>query len=100
MYDKDVEPIAFRFWQDLSRHVEWVCENWRVEDEGISEVRGGKKEFLYSRMMCWVTLDRAIKIATRHSYPLPEEWVRERDNIFNMIHDEFWNEELQAFGQY
>lgn len=100
MYDKDVEPIAFRFWQDLSRHVEWVCENWRSEDEGIWEVRGGKKEFLYSRMMCWVALDRAIKIAARHSYPLPERWARERDNIFNIIHDEFWNEDLQAFVQY
>ncbi|WP_205780578.1 glycoside hydrolase family 15 protein [Mucilaginibacter limnophilus] len=100
MYDKNVEPIAYKFWTDLSRHVDWVCNNWHRKDEGIWEVRGGKKEFLYSRMMCWVALDRGIKIAERHSYPLPEQWVSERDHIFESIHSDFWDEELQAFVQY
>ncbi|WP_207423079.1 glycoside hydrolase family 15 protein [Desertivirga brevis] len=100
LYDKNVEPIAYRFWKDLTRHVDWVCNNWQRSDEGIWEVRGGKKEFLYSRMMCWVAIDRGIKIAQKHSYPLPSNWVPERDNIFNSIHKDFWNEELQAFVQY
>ena len=100
LYDKNVEPISFRFWKDLSRHVDWVCDNWHRSDEGIWEVRGGKKEFLYSRMMCWVALDRAARIAQKHSYPLNEKWVRERDNIFNSIHNDFWNEDLKAFVQY
>jgi len=100
IYDKNVEPISFSFWKDLSRHMDWLCENWHLPDEGIWEVRGGRKEFLYSRMMCWVAFDRAIKIGKRHSYPLPERWVQERDNIFNNIHTDFWNEELGAFVQY
>ncbi|GHA65504.1 glycoside hydrolase family 15 protein [Pontibacter akesuensis] len=100
LYDKYGEPISFEFWDDLRQQVEWVCDNWRREDEGIWEVRGGKKQFLYSRMMCWVAIDRAMKIAEKHSYPLPERWRKERDKIFFSIHHDFWNEELQSFVQY
>ncbi|MCC9138327.1 glycoside hydrolase family 15 protein [Pontibacter silvestris] len=100
LYDKYGEPISFEFWNDLRRQVEWVCDNWQREDEGIWEVRGGKKHFLYSRMMCWVAIDRAMKIAEKHSFPLPERWRQERDKIFFSIHHEFWNEELQCFVQY
>ncbi|WP_460880202.1 glycoside hydrolase family 15 protein [Pontibacter rugosus] len=100
LYDKYGEPISFEFWNDLRRQVEWVCDNWQREDEGIWEVRGGKKQFLYSRMMCWVAIDRAMKIAEKHSYPLPERWRQERDKIFFSIHNDFWNEELQSFVQY
>lgn len=100
LYDKYGAPIAFEFWNDLRQQVEWVCDNWHREDEGIWEVRGGKRQFLYSRMMCWVAIDRAMKIAENHSYPLPARWRQERDKIFFSIHHEFWNEELQSFVQY
>ena len=43
--------------------VDWVCENWDQADEGIWEVRGGRQDFVYSRLMCWVALDRAIRHA-------------------------------------
>jgi GH15 family glucan-1,4-alpha-glucosidase len=43
------------------RLVEFVCRNWRERDEGIWEVRGGRQEFLVSRVMCWVAVDRAIR---------------------------------------
>jgi GH15 family glucan-1,4-alpha-glucosidase len=100
LYDKYGERISFNLWNDLARQVEWVCDNWQREDEGIWEVRGGKKEFLYSRMMCWVAIDRAMKIANAHSYPLPARWQVERDKIFHIIHTDFWNESLQSFVQY
>jgi GH15 family glucan-1,4-alpha-glucosidase len=51
-------------------------------------------------MMCWVALDRAVKIATRHSYPLNDAWQKQRDAIFNSIHTEFWSEKLKSFVQY
>jgi GH15 family glucan-1,4-alpha-glucosidase len=98
--DKYVEPISYRFWQNLIKQVNWVCDNWQREDEGIWEVRGGKREFLYSKLMCWVAIDRAMRIASKHSFPLPKRWQEERDNIFFTIHNEFWDEELQAFVQY
>ncbi|MHC2992968.1 glucoamylase [Pontibacter sp. HJ8] len=100
IYDKYVTPISFEFWNKLRHQVEWVCDNWLLEDEGIWEVRGGKKHFLYSRMMCWVAIDRAMKIADNHSYPLPARWRKERDKIFFSIHQEFWDEELKCFVQY
>ncbi|MGC3944764.1 MAG: glycoside hydrolase family 15 protein [Chryseolinea sp.] len=100
LFDKHAEPISYDFWLDIKRQVDWVSKNWQTKDEGIWEVRGGKKEFLYSRLMCWVALDRAIRIADGHSYPTPAEWREQRDKIFNSIHTDFWNEELQAFVQY
>lgn len=100
LYDKYVEPISYGFWKNLSRQVDWVCSNWHREDEGIWEVRGGKREFLYSRLLCWVAIDRAMRIADNHSFPLPAQWRAERDKIFFDIHTNFWDEELQAFVQF
>lgn len=100
IFDRHAEPISYDFWLDISRQVNWVCDHWHHKDEGIWEVRGGKKEFLYSRMMCWVALDRAIKIAHAHGYPLEDRWLKERDKVFLSVHEEFWNDKLQAFVQY
>ncbi|MBT1702873.1 glycoside hydrolase family 15 protein [Chryseosolibacter indicus] len=100
LYDKHAEPISYDFWCNLSRQVDWVCDHWHTPDQGIWEVRGGEREFLYSRMMCWVALDRAMKIAKAHSFPLPGKWRKERDKIFISIHEEFWNEDLKCFVQY
>lgn len=100
LFDKHAEPISYDFWLDITKQVDWVSKHWRNEDEGIWEVRGGKKEFLYSRLMCWVALDRGIKIAEGHSYPINPAWREERDTIFHSIHNEFWNDKLKSFVQY
>jgi GH15 family glucan-1,4-alpha-glucosidase len=100
LFDRHAEPISYEFWKNICRQVNWVSKNWHHEDEGIWEVRGGRKEFLYSRMMCWVALDRGIKIAEAHSYPLNAEWQIERDKIFDSIHNDFWNDKIKAFVQY
>ena len=65
LYNKYGSPIHYDAWVDLARIVEWVCENWDQADEGIWEVRGGRQHFTYSRLMSWVALERAIRIATR-----------------------------------
>ena len=98
--NKYAEPIAYDFWKDLEKQIDWLSGNWDQPDEGIWEVRGGKKKFLYSRLMCWVALDRAIKIANTRSFPLKENWKTERDKIYNSIYAEFWDEEHRAFMQY
>ena len=100
LYDKHGEPISYDFWLNISRQVEWVCDHWTQKDQGIWEVRGGQREFLYSRMMCWVAIDRGMKIADAHSYPLSPRWRQERDAIFRSIHEEFWNEEIKSFVQF
>ncbi|QCR21224.1 glycoside hydrolase family 15 protein [Pontibacter sp. SGAir0037] len=100
LYDKYGEPISYDFWKDLEKQINWLTDNWQQPDEGIWEVRGGRKNFLYSRLLCWVAFDRAIKIAETRSFPLNKRWREERDKIFNSIFTEFWDDEKQAFMQY
>ena len=101
IYDELNEPISYDFWKHLMTMVEWVCANWRKPDEGIWEVRGGARPFLYSRVLCWVALDRAMKIAQRRSFPAPlVRWHRIRDQIYKSINDQFWNRRLNSFVQY
>jgi GH15 family glucan-1,4-alpha-glucosidase len=100
LYNKYGAPISYDFWNDLAEQMDWLSENWNQPDEGIWEVRGGKKNFLYSRLYCWVALDRAIKIARQRSFPINGNWKRERDKIYNSIFADFWSDEYKAFMQY
>ena len=61
LYNKYGEPISYDFWSNLVRLVNRVGRHWQQPDEGIWEMRGGRREFLYSRVMCWVALDRGIR---------------------------------------
>jgi GH15 family glucan-1,4-alpha-glucosidase len=101
IYNKHGEPISYDFWLNLVRLVNWVCEHWRQPDEGIWEVRGGRRRFLYSRVLCWVAVDRGIRLALDRSFPAPlERWRRVRDRIYQSVYREFWNPKLRAFVQY
>ncbi|QPH40593.1 glycoside hydrolase family 15 protein [Pedobacter endophyticus] len=100
LFNKYGEPISYDLWKNLEKQVDWLAANWNQPDEGIWEVRGGRQNFLYSRLMSWVALDRAIKIAEERSFPLMPHWTRERDNIFKTIYTDFWDEEKKAFMQY
>ncbi len=100
LYDKWVEPINYDLWSNLCRLIDWVCGNWRSPDEGIWEVRGGRQEFLYSRLMCWVALDRAVRLAWNGSRDAPiDHWVRVRNEIHREIFTEFWDAEGKVFVQ-
>jgi GH15 family glucan-1,4-alpha-glucosidase len=101
IYDKHGEPISYDFWMNLVTLVEWVCKNWKRPDDGIWEVRGGARRFLHSRVMCWVAIDRAMKLAQRRSFPAPlVRWHRVRDEIYKNIYQTFWNPKLKSFVQY
>lgn len=101
LYDKYGEPISYDLWLNLTRLVDWVCHNWHRKDDGIWEVRGGQREFLYSRLMCWVALDRGVRLALKRSYPAPlDKWYKVRDKIYNEIFTNFWNAEGKYFVQY
>lgn len=100
IYNKHGEPISHDFWLNLVRLVDWVCDHWQQPDEGIWEVRGGSRRFLYSRVLCWVAIDRGIRLALDRSFPAPlERWRRVRDRIFQTVYREFWNPKLRAFVQ-
>ena len=99
LYNKFGNPISSDFWKALAGQMDWLCENWHRPDEGIWEVREGRQEYLYSRLMCWVALDRAVRLATKRSFPLNNRWTEERDRIYRTIFSEFWDEERQSFVQ-
>lgn len=101
IYNKYGEPISIDLWENLTRLIDWVCNNWQKQDEGIWEVRSGKQEFLYSRLMCWVAIDRGIRLAQKRSFPAPlEKWYKIRDTIYHEIVKGFWNPAIKAFVQY
>jgi GH15 family glucan-1,4-alpha-glucosidase len=101
LYNKYGAPISHDLWRNLVRLVNWVTEHWQLPDEGVWEVRGGRQEFLYSRLMCWVAVDRAIRLADRRSFPYPfERWRAIRDEIYEDIYTNFWDPEQQAFVQH
>jgi GH15 family glucan-1,4-alpha-glucosidase len=94
------DAISHAGWQDILRILAWLGKNWQRPDEGIWEVRGGAREFLHSRLMCWVAFDRALRLAQKRSLSGPiEEWLDIRDAIRADIFTNFWNEELQSFVQ-
>ena len=101
LYDKYGAPISHDLWHDLIRLVDWVTRNWQQADESIWEVRGGRREFLYSRVMCWVAIDRAIRLARKRSFPAPlARWIEVRDAIYADVYRRFWNPERRAFVQH
>jgi GH15 family glucan-1,4-alpha-glucosidase len=100
LYDKYGEPLSYDLWQELVRLVEWISLNWGRKDDGIWEVRGGAHEFLHSRLMCWVAMDRAIRLSQKRSFPAPvEKWRTIRDRIYHEIYHGFWNQDIGAFVQ-
>jgi GH15 family glucan-1,4-alpha-glucosidase len=77
-----------------------AAESWTSKDQGIWEVRGEPRDFLYSKVMCWVALDRAIAIADRiGGVERVPGWARTREEIFTTVVREGWSDEVGAFTQ-
>jgi GH15 family glucan-1,4-alpha-glucosidase len=101
LYNKWGRPISSDHWDVICTLVNWVCENWDQPDEGIWETRGGRKNFLYSRLMCWVAIERATRIATYRGLPADlARWRQERDTIYRQIMRRGWSAARRAFVQH
>ncbi|MFF8309778.1 glycoside hydrolase family 15 protein [Streptomyces lydicus] len=101
LYDKWCQPLSSGRWRAVCALVDWVCEHWDQPDEGVWETRGGRKKFLYSRLMCWVAIDRAIRIAQHRSLPAElGRWGPVRDAIYWRIMEKGWAPSRQAFVQH
>jgi GH15 family glucan-1,4-alpha-glucosidase len=101
LYDRWHQPISSARWDVIITRTDWLCEHWDQPDEGIWETRGGPKKFLYSQLMCWVAIERAIRLAIRRGLPADlGHWQVTRDVIYRRIMDRGWSERLQAFAQY
>lgn len=100
VYSMHGGDLTYDYWKIIVEYVDLVMKNWQKPDHSIWEVRGEKREFLFSRMMCWVAMDRAIKIAQHFSFPYEILlWHEVRDDIYKDLHENFWSEEKQAFVQ-
>ncbi|MFG2570923.1 glycoside hydrolase family 15 protein [Streptomyces sp. NPDC048567] len=101
LYDKWAKPISSDQWDDVCALVDWVCAHWDQPDEGVWETRGSSKKFLYSQLMCWVAVERAIRLANRRGLPADlAHWRCCRDTIYRRIMDRGWSEKRRAFVQY
>jgi GH15 family glucan-1,4-alpha-glucosidase len=101
LFNKYGEPVSYDIWLSLRRLIDWVCDNWQLKDAGVWEVRGGEQHFVYSKLMCWVALDRGLRLADKRSFPADRErWQKVRDNIYEEIMAKGWNASRQAFTQY
>ena len=78
-----------------------AASRWRERDQGIWEVRGDPRHFLYSKVMCWVALDRAIALADLlRAGDRVEDWTASRDEIREIVIRDGWSEKAQSFAQY
>jgi GH15 family glucan-1,4-alpha-glucosidase len=101
LYNKYGSPISYDLWTYLRQLVNWVCDNWQCQDDGIWEVRAGRQHFVYSKMMCWVAVDRGLRLADKRSFPADRErWLKTRDQIYEEIMVKGWHTRHQTFVQH
>ncbi len=96
-----VGKIDREMWPSLRSICDYVIEHWGEKDYGIWEVRGGPFHFVYSKVMCWVALDRGITIARRYGFPADfKKWERTCEDIKKEVLEKGFNEKKQAFVQH
>jgi GH15 family glucan-1,4-alpha-glucosidase len=99
-YNRHGAPLDYDLWKSLHKVLDWLSRNWHQEDEGIWEVRGGKRHFVSSKLMSWVALERAVRISHERGLPSGEGlWMVERDSIYEEIMEKGWNPEKESFVQ-
>jgi GH15 family glucan-1,4-alpha-glucosidase len=100
LYDKYGTPLSYESWSCIERMLDWLAENWNQPDQSIWEVRGGRRQFTYSKLQCWVALDRGLRLAEKRSFPAEGNvWRHQRNLIYRAIMEEGWNEREGAFVQ-
>lgn len=101
LYNKHGAPISFDLWCHLRRQLRWLEDNWDSLDEGIWEVRAGRRAFTYSRMMEWVAFERALRIARHRGLPAPRDrWHRVADEIYEQVQSRGYDAERGVYVQY
>ncbi|MFG2107724.1 glycoside hydrolase family 15 protein [Micromonospora chersina] len=92
---------SHQLWLDTVRLVDWVCEHWDQPEDGIWETRGGRQDFTYGRLMSWVALDRAVRLAHRRGRPADiGRWGRTRNQIYQQIMARGYHPGRGAFVQH
>jgi len=94
------EKISQNEWDLLKKITDHVCNVWNTTDAGIWEIRGRNRHFVYSKVMCWVALDRAIKIAEKKDFPAPlERWRKIKNKIHGTVLQKGFSKKQDSFVQ-
>ena len=97
-YGKDISDET---WEFIKNFVNYICEVWNTKDQGIWEVRGEPQHYVHSKLMCWVAVDRGIKIAKfKGSTGANCNWEKTRDNIETAILEKGFNKKMNSFVQF
>lgn len=101
LHNRFGKPISYDQWVSVRGIADYVCTIWQEADMSIWEVRGMKQNFVYSKIMLWVALDRALRLAEKRSLPCPNraEWYRVRDLIYEEVMNKGYNHKLECFIQ-
>ncbi len=100
LYNKYAQPIRASLWRDVRRLVNWVCDNWQHDDQGIWELRGKPRPLVHSKVMCWVAIDRGLRLARKRSLPANEDkWLKTRNQIYEEVVNKGWSQKRQSFVQ-
>ena len=92
--------ISSELWAELSHIADLAADRWQERDASIWEVRGENQEFTYSKVMCWVALDRALKIAKRLGLSADtQRWEEARRAIHGAVTSRGWSDRVGAFTQ-
>ncbi len=98
LFNKHGPGISHDAWHDVIAIVDWVAENWDRTDAGMWEIRDEPQAYTTSRLMCWVAIERAIRIARARGLPGDlVAWSKARDDIYDRIMTKSWNTDLQSF---
>lgn len=93
--------VGYHGWQGLARLMDWLSDHWDRPDEGIWETRGGRKDFTYSRVMCWAAFDNCLKLVAEFRRPGDtQRWTRARDTILEEVMERGWSQKEQALVQH
>jgi GH15 family glucan-1,4-alpha-glucosidase len=98
LHNKHGSPLSHDLWVELRDLLDGICRNWSRKDHGVWEFRSRKRDFVYSKLMAWVGLDRGVRLAASRALPADvERWRKSRDEIYNWIMEKGWDEERRAF---
>ena len=101
LFNKYGAGISHDAWSDVVYVIGWLIDNWQRDDAGMWEVRDGERPNTTSRLMCWVALERAIRIARQRGLPADlVTWSRVRDEIYDRIMTACWNADLETFTRF
>jgi GH15 family glucan-1,4-alpha-glucosidase len=101
LYNKYGKPVSYDQWLAVREITDYVCSIWQSADMSIWEVRGQMQNFVYSKIMLWVAVDRALRLSEKRMFPCPQrmKWMAVRDEIYEEIMNKGYNKDMGCFIQ-